>query len=304
MPESSGNKHRDYSKFDGMSTEMLEDILRADSQLPDGENTDTDAILYIMEVIAKREKENQTGKYTDAQVAWASFRENYMPYTEDDKPLYDFEDTNETGIRQTPSQPSSHPLKKRRLLRAAAVAAIITFLFLASTITASAFGFDLWGAVAKWTKDTFGFSSFTPKETMPDASASSDETQSESFQKTLDEYGVTALIAPSWFPDGYLLENIEVTETPVRTTINAVYTKADDEISITVILLTEPLTRIYEKDENEVIVYTVNGIDHYIMMNLGRTNVAWTINYYECSITCSLSVDETKKVINSIYERK
>ncbi len=137
---------------------------------------------------------------------------------------------------------------------------------------------------------------FTPQKTMPDASASSGETQSKSLLKTLDEYGVTALIAPSWFPDGYLLENIEATETPVRTTINAVYTKADDEISITVIILTEPLTRIYEKDENEVIVYSVNGIDHYIMTNLGRTNVAWTTNNYECSITCSLSVDETKKL--------
>jgi hypothetical protein len=43
-----------------MITEMLEEILRADSQLQDSEDSDTDMILYIMEVIANREKEHST----------------------------------------------------------------------------------------------------------------------------------------------------------------------------------------------------------------------------------------------------
>lgn len=45
MLESNGNIHRDYSIFDNMSTENLEDILRADFQLPNGEDSDTNAIL-------------------------------------------------------------------------------------------------------------------------------------------------------------------------------------------------------------------------------------------------------------------
>ena len=87
MPEDSGNKHRDYSIFDNMSTETLEDILRADSQLPNGENSDVDAILYIMEVIAKREREAPTGRFTNVQDAWVSFDENYLPYTKDDRSI-------------------------------------------------------------------------------------------------------------------------------------------------------------------------------------------------------------------------
>jgi len=53
-------KHRNYSIYDTMITEMLEEILRADSQLQDSEDSDTDMILYIMEVIANREKEHST----------------------------------------------------------------------------------------------------------------------------------------------------------------------------------------------------------------------------------------------------
>ena len=46
MSESKEHFYRDFSKFDEMSTEELNEILRQDSQLPDGEASDTDAILY------------------------------------------------------------------------------------------------------------------------------------------------------------------------------------------------------------------------------------------------------------------
>ena len=47
MSESKEHFYRDFSKFDEMSTEELNEILRQDSQLPDGEDSDTDAILYM-----------------------------------------------------------------------------------------------------------------------------------------------------------------------------------------------------------------------------------------------------------------
>lgn len=296
MPETSGNKRRDYSKFDNMSTEMLEDILRADSHLPDGDNSDTDAILYIMEVIAKREKEHSTGKFTDVRDAWASFSENYMPYIEDSKSLYDFGDEKETGVIQTPS--IQRQLKKRRLMRVACVAAVVTVLLLASTITASAFGFDLWGAVAKWTKDTFGFSSTV---TNIQTSSNSDYTD---LQEALDNYRISARIAPTWYPNGYLLENIRVNETPAQTTIVANYSNKENEISIKITLLAKPSTRTYEKDAENVTVYSANGIDHYIMSNLNQTNIVWQTENSECSITGQFTLEEAKMIINSIYERK
>ena len=51
MSEFKEHFYRDFSKFDEMSTEELNEILRQDSQLPDGEDSDTDAILYIMGVL-------------------------------------------------------------------------------------------------------------------------------------------------------------------------------------------------------------------------------------------------------------
>lgn len=39
--------HRDYSKFDNMSTEVLENILRVDSQLPDDVESDLETIICL-----------------------------------------------------------------------------------------------------------------------------------------------------------------------------------------------------------------------------------------------------------------
>lgn len=297
MPETSGKRSRDYSKFDNMSTEMLEDILRADSHLPDDENSDTDAILYIMEVIAKREKEHSTGKFTDVRDAWASFSENYMPYIEDGKSLYDFGDEKEIGVIQTPSV--QRQLKKRRLMRVACVAAAVTVLLLASTITASAFGFDLWGAVAKWTKDTFGFS-ISKVEGSPQINGEIDE---NSLQDTLNKYGITAELAPKWFPEGYSMKNINVDETPAQTIIAAQYSGQNGDILLNIILLAKPSTRTYEKDGENVTIYLKNGIEHYIMSNLDQIKIVWQSENLECSISGPFTQNEAEKMIDSIYER-
>lgn len=301
MPESGGNKHRDYSRFDGMSTEMLEEILRADSQLPGGESSDTDAILYIMEVIAKREKENSTGKFTDVDDAWTSFNKNYLPYINDDKSLYDFEEPEKPGIKQTPIKPS-HPLRVRRLIRVAIIAAAVTVLILASTITASAFGVDLWGRVAKWTMDTFGFSrTVSVVETSPNISSKQEDT---SLLGTLNRYGISAKLAPTWVPGGYALDNVDIAETPTRTTFQATYMNNGNEITVSIASLSLPSTRTYEKDDADVTTYSVNGIDHYIMSNLDYTNIVWKKGNYECQISGIISLDDAKKMIDSIYEGK
>ena len=59
----SENQNRnDYSQYDSMTTEELEEILRLDAEAPQGQAADGELIFYVMEVLAKREKENSTGK--------------------------------------------------------------------------------------------------------------------------------------------------------------------------------------------------------------------------------------------------
>ena len=81
MSENQNRGVGDLSKYDAMTTEELEEILRLDAQAPEEQESDTETILYVMEVLAARKRNNgHTGK--TALEAYESFKQNYMP--EDD----------------------------------------------------------------------------------------------------------------------------------------------------------------------------------------------------------------------------
>jgi len=187
-------------------------------------------------------------------------------------------------------------------MRVASIAVAISVLLLAGTVTASALGFDLWSAIAEWTKDTFGFSNATTNTQITQEPRA--DSQYKSLQDALDNYDVSEKIAPTWFPEGYALDDINVNETPAKTIIYAKYSNTSSEISINITLLKEPSARTYEKDGDDVIVYSINGIEHYIMSNLDQVNIVWRTENFECSVSGTQTIEEAKKMIDSIYERK
>lgn len=294
------NNHN-YSKFNKMTTEELKNVLCLDYKLTDNEDYDIDTMLYIMEVIAKREGKNLAMEYTDVDSAWTSFKENYLPYAKS-KSLYDFNDAETVQeIKQKRLDKAIYPRRRHRLLQVAYTMVLLLSFLLVSTFSVSALGFDLWGTVAEWTKDTFIFS---PSPTNNNESQEASIIDNDSFQKTLSEYGIFAKLIPTWFPDGYFFDSVNVAETPIRTTFLATYKKNDKEILIAISLLSESETSTFEKDNKNITVYTVNEIEYYIMTNVNTSEVVWKIENYECSITGSFSQEEAKKMIDSIYERK
>ena len=77
MSELNNRDRNAYSKFEHMSTEDLETILRLDYQLPEGEGLDPDTILAITEVIANREESDSAPQYPDTDTAWNDFLTKY-----------------------------------------------------------------------------------------------------------------------------------------------------------------------------------------------------------------------------------
>ena len=61
MAKSSGSEK--YAYLNRLSTEQLEELLRADIESP--ESGDVDVIFHILEVIEKREEEHPTGRLPD-----------------------------------------------------------------------------------------------------------------------------------------------------------------------------------------------------------------------------------------------
>lgn len=285
MPDIQDRKDSRFSRYDAMSTEDLQAFLREDASKPMGEESDTKEILYVMEVLAKRRKEQTGGK--DPAEALASFKNKY--YTENETPYF------------SESVPAAHKRSssgrwKRGLV--AAVAAVF-ILVVGNSITASALGFDLFAIIAKWTQETFHFG-YVGQNEETNTPSPDFARPCASLQSALDEYKISTALLPTWLPEGYLETDIKTVETPAQRQFFANYQKEDSSIRIRITDYLNVHPSQVEQSDSLIELYTSNGIDFYIFDNYDQLKAVWITDNYECSIAGPLSVSEIKEMIDSI----
>lgn len=282
MPNTQNRGNKDLSRFDNMKDEELEELLRLDAQKTEGEESDLETILYVMEVLAAR-KRNSDNSGKTAQEAFKSFKENYMPHTDSE--------TEENSVHRSARQP-------RRWLRSlSAVAAALAIVVMCS-VTANAWGFDIWGTVAKWTQETFSFGNGSELHlTEPTVE---DPGEMSALQQELVKQKIQTPLVPAWFPEGYELADVRVDETPVQLTIIAIYRNGEQEIKIQIRRYLDADPQLVEKSGSLVEVYEADGITYYIFSNTDEICAAWINESYECYILGELTVEEAKRMIDSI----
>ena len=278
MSESRSRGTRDFSKYDAMDTQTLEEILRLDAESPEGSESDTELLLYVMGVLADRRHENNTGK--TAQEAWESFQQNYAP-------------------EKAPSEGKKSAGKSIRWLRrlTAAVAAVVLVVLL--PLTAEAFSWkDVWNVVAKWAKETFSFVGSdvaTVNEPVPDYDG-----ECTSLQELLRKNKIDPSIVPTWIPDGFALGRIEKDVTPTQEIYRAFYSNDNKELKIRVqTFLGEEPDKI-EINKELVEIYEFSGLQFYIFSNMNQIRAVWATDSYQCNISGTLTIEELKSMINSI----
>lgn len=300
-----------YSKYDRMSTEALAELLRLDIQAPEEESLDIDAILYITEVIAKREEDDPSGLYPvpDVDAAWEAFQTKYRPYQTDGRSLYDFDDSSVDKPDPAPAPPLER--KHRRGLRwLGRIAAIAAVLLVALTATAYAMGYDLWNVVAKWGRDTFTFVSEVNPSEVPNADITvpTNQVEYDSLQAALDAYGITTPLAPTWIPDGLSLEDVVVVEGSFNGSIRfqASYIGGERYLTIYINTLRDNSGTDYsmwEKDDTYTNEIEIGGTTFYMIENAEDPLLVWWNGSYEGCISGNLQSDELISIAKSIYER-
>ena len=265
MSESKEHFYRDFSKFDEMSTEELNEILRQDSQLPDGEDSDTDAILYIMGVIAKRNQELPSSDFGDVNHAWSSFNKNYRFASSEGRSLFDFDDepqlngtSDKTQILQPAPRSNTRP--RKWVLRTARILAAVIAVLLATSLTAYAFGFDLWGAIANWTKETFGFKSSEYTQTVARSSAKEIPAPLTSIANEMEIHGIPTAILPSYLPDGFVETDFQYNAVTQPVSFYCLLGNGDSSITLLYTVFSENQDHLlYEKDTVDPEQYEYNG---------------------------------------------
>ena len=279
MPENNNRDVQDFSKYDAMTSEELAQILRLDSEAPEGNGLDIDTLLYITGVLAERN--NNTGK--TAQEAWISFQQNYLD--SEDEPL--------ASIEEIKAKKARNPWVRRSIAAAAAVVLIVGI-----PLTAKAFNWEkIWTAVATLAKETF---SFVDEDQNADAPSPANEKEYTSLQQALEATDQEVAMLPTWIPDGFMLDRIDVDETPMQRNYVAMYTKDNKILNISIRSYEDSDPERVEINDTLVEIYTTSGIEYYIFSNYDRIRAVWIQDSYECSISGEITIEEVKMMIDSI----
>ena len=259
-------------KYDAMSTEALEALLRQDADTPVDWESDSEEILYIMEVLTERKKkEGHSGK--TALEAYEAFKKNYL--SEDETP-----DTEAEKRR---------PCRFRGLTAAAAVLVIL----LLGTVLADAFGLNIWKSVVKWTRETFSLGEW-------DESNVDNTLPYDSFKDALKEANVPVSLIPKQIPEGYALVNVTIGRDPSQKKYIAQYAKEEQYFVVTVREHLNDTPVYFEQHEGLIEKYEVLGDVYYLFADKDFMKATWIDGVYECSITGELTIDELKMMIDSI----
>lgn len=280
MSEKFDRRPQNYSEYDAMSTEQLQEILRLDAHCTDGIGMDTDELFYIMEVLSAREENSGTNSGKTVQEAYDSFRKHYLPQ-EDPAPV----------SRKSNVMPA--------WLRQAVAAVAVLAIFITTTVTVNAFGFDLWGKVAQWSEDFFRFQDETQATTLPDPEKNT-PIEFKTLQDALDTYNISQRLAPTWIPAGYFLDEVEYFESPREVSVYAYYKTGHSDLTISIRRLVGTIPEDIEISENLIEAYEANGVTYYIFSNNANLQAAWVLEEYECLIIGRLTIDEMKAILNSI----
>ena len=275
------NKRAEFSHYDSMTTEELQEILRKHAHDELETEPDTDELYYIMEVLARRREEEDPQAFRSDEDALADFRKNYMPKATQE---------GRTKVNRFPS---------RILGTVAAVLALVLILAAGSAVTAEAFHIDIWGKFATWTKEIFQFT-----DTFQGTTAANPEKDNSlelaSLQAALDQHEILEKIAPTWLPNGYANKDLKVKESPRVRNINAVYEKDGSELIIKIRQTIGVQAPHVEKNDDFLEKYVVDGVEYYIFSNTETLQVAWSIGEFECIIGGNITLEEMKRMIDSI----
>lgn len=294
MPDK--GKKKLYPILEHMSTEDLEKLLAQDFVASGGSEPDVDYIMAIMEVIQKREA---ASKPVDLDAAWQDFRDNYQGQAS----------SFETGALWEPDSSHRNQIENKSDSGGKPGKFRYFFVFAAAIIilcgAASAFGFNVFQAMAEWTSETFGFVSPNAKEKNQEKQPVSQDDPYQELRMAVAAETDTPMV-PTWAPEGtVLVDDVSAVDRLKSIRIQGTYQTDQGEYTVRIVIyddVPDDYTATYEKDDRPVRMYEAGGIVHYVMSNNQNLGVAWTNGNLEGSIQGSLTEEELEKMVDSIYK--
>lgn len=293
-----------YSYLDQLGTQELEALLQKDAEDPDG--GDLDMVMYIMEVIEKRE-----GGF-DKEKAAAALEDFFSTYATPEGEGLQLYPGDNLGDKEAKSDPAKvfHKSRRRRLsLKGAGlIAAVLVCVFSLAACSVGGIG-RFFRMVGRWTSEVFAFENTydgdISKVDGAEIAAPLENAQYASMEEALAAYGITEKVVPTSFPEGFEIVAVEVNrfENPDFVKFCAMYQGGDHYLILQVRQILDLNMENFEKDSDAVTEYVKDGLRHYFYTNMDSNCVTWFNGNLECFIDTNLPEEDLTLAIDSIYER-
>lgn len=323
------DKAQKYTYFKELSTPELENILRAD-MASSGEG-DTDMVLYIMEVIEEREGGKSPENVADTERAREEFYRIYNIPEGTGQSLYATENPDKLALSDeakdsktiTILADSAHKSTTfsrgfRRVRRVGLIAAITVAVMIGVMVVAQAAGVDVFGAMARWTDESFSLGTIryqsavdvpndTTATTPPQAPADEKpliNSEYTSIQDALDACGITEVAAPTWIPEGYSFDGVDILYDPDGAfwMLSGGYIKENRALNIEIEHYDDEPCGQIEKTDAPIETFTINGITVYLLENNNNNAAVWATEHYAYYIGCGGDKDNVREMAISAIE--
>ena len=233
-------------------------------------------IASIDRCLEELEQAGVPGEDFDVERSLQEFHERYAPAFE--------------------TRASENKKKGSRVRRPLARIAIIAAALCAFMVTAQASGFDIFGAIARWTSEQFAFVKVDEiKDTHEDG-------MYRSLQDALSDWKVAEKLAPTKFPEGAVLSDIMVRQEKENVAFSAKYALGKGVFRVSIVKIGNESYSEIEINDPNVERYWRGEIEHHIMTDVNQVKAVWYNGPWECNISGAISKEELLLMIDSIYE--
>ena len=204
-----------------------------------------------------------------------------------------------TAVTEQQSAKRKFKIYIRCLAAVAAIAAVL----ICTTVAANQTSKNIFGVFVQWTGNTFTVGKEAPAAFIKETPlADGEEKWFDSLQDATDFFGITAPIAPQFVPDCFTLEEVSAKNQVGFVMISASYLGTDGYFAIQFRQSDGNDFTNVERESNGVQLFDCGGISHYLFNVDEREKAYWLNGDSECTYTGSISRDESKKIIESIYK--
>ena len=268
-----------------LKDQLADLILSADEQSFDSDQLD--ALLSALEEHEPFPEE----ELPNAEESLRAFRQEHASL---------FSGVEQQSARTSDHLPKRHPVRRKLAAILPLTAAIVILL---GSVSAQALGFDLFGLLARWSSEIFHFAE-TPvayAEITNNPLPENEERTYSSPQEMLEDFGITAPLLPAWAPERLGTPKVWAKQGSMGLCMYMEYEQDSNSLMIRCNQITKENLRTVEKDEENLILYTYKNITYFIAEDIETPKAIWQNGTFECRMTGTVSKEEMKQMIRSIY---